>query len=134
MASQRPVRMAILGLGFMGSTHAKAVRQISNAELVAVYSQDEKKLAGDLTAIRGNLGGAGEVMNFAGVAQHRDLRAVFADGNIDAVDICLPTDLHEPVTIEALRAGKDVLVEKPMSLDDFGVDHMVSAASRYGRI
>jgi len=126
--------MAILGLGFMGSTHAKALRSVRGAELVAVFSQDEKKLAGDLTAVRGNIGGPGEQMDFSRLTQHHDLRAVFADSKIDAVDICLPTDLHESVAIEAIRSGKDVLVEKPMSLDDFGVDAMLSAASRYGRI
>ncbi len=134
MASQRPVRIAILGLGFMGSTHGKALREVAGAELAAVYSQDEKKLAGDLTAVRGNLGGPGEKMDFSRVTRHRDLRSLLADPKIDAVDICLPTDLHEQVTVEALRAGKDVLVEKPMGLDGFAVDHMVGAATRYGRV
>ncbi|HEY2018150.1 MAG TPA: Gfo/Idh/MocA family oxidoreductase [Bryobacteraceae bacterium] len=133
MASQQPVRIAILGLGFMGSTHGKALREVHGAELAAVYSQDEKKLSGDLRAVRGNLGRPGEKMDFSGVTKHRELRSLLVDPGIDAVDICLPTDLHESVTIEALRAGKDVLVEKPMGLDAFAVDHMVSAATRYGR-
>ena len=134
MASQRPVRLAILGLGFMGSTHAKALRHVGGAELAAVYSEDPKKLAGDLTSVRGNLGGPGEHMDFSGLTRHQDLRSVFADPHIDAVDICLPTDLHEQVAMEALRAGKHVLVEKPMGLDGFDVDRMVGAATRAGRI
>ncbi|SPF50652.1 Oxidoreductase domain protein [Candidatus Sulfopaludibacter sp. SbA4] len=134
MASDRPVRVAILGLGFMGSTHAKALREIPGAELAAVYSQDEKKLAGDLTAVRGNLGGPGEKLDFSAVTRHRDLDSVLADPHIDAFDICLPTDLHEPVAIEALRMGKHVLVEKPMGLDGFAVDHMLGAATRYKRV
>lgn len=118
----------------MGSTHSKAIREVPGAELAAVLSHDDKKLTGDLTQVRGNLGGLGEQMDFSRVARYRDLRSLLADAKIDAVDICLPTDLHEPATLEALRAGKDVLVEKPMSLDGFSVDHMVSAASRYGRV
>src|ERR1019366_4585351 len=93
MASQQPVRIAILGLGFMGSTHGKALREIPGAELTAVFDQDEKRLVGDLTSVRGNLGGPGERMDFSGVARHRELRSVFADPKIDAVDICLPTDM-----------------------------------------
>src|SRR5438105_1550975 len=134
MASQAPVRVAILGLGFMGSTHAKALRDIPGAELAAVYSQDEKKLSGDLTAVRGNLGGPGEKFDFSSVSQHRQLESLLADPSIDAVDICLPTDLHEPVAVEAMRVGKHVLVEKPMGLDGFDVDHMLRAASRYKKV
>jgi len=43
----------------MGSTHLKALRNVSGATLAAVVSADEKKLSGDLSAIQGNLGGPG---------------------------------------------------------------------------
>jgi len=127
------VRLAVLGLGFMGSTHLKALGAVRGAELVAVYSQDEKKLAGDLTSVRGNLGNRGERLDLSGVTQHRDLEAVLSDPDVEAIDICLPTDLHETVAVEALRAGKHVLVEKPMALDGYGVDRMLTAANRYKR-
>ena len=134
MVSDRPVRVAILGLGFMGSTHAKALREIPGAELAAVYSQDEKKLTGDLTAVRGNLGGPGEKLDFSRVVRYRELDAVLDDPNIDAVDICLPTDLHESVAIDAMRRGKHVLVEKPMGLDGCAVDNIVAASAQYNRV
>src|SRR5580704_17978446 len=98
----------------MGSTHLKALGNVRGVELAAVYSQDEKKLAGDLTSVHGNLGGGGEKLDFSGVTLHRQLDDVLADPDVEAVDICLPTDLHEGVAVEALRAGKHVLVEKPM--------------------
>jgi predicted dehydrogenase len=127
------VRLAVLGLGFMGSTHLKALGDVRGAELVAVYSQDEKKLAGDLTSVHGNLGGGGERMDLSRVTHHRQIEAVLADPEVEAVDICLPTDLHETVAVGALRAGKHVLVEKPMALDSYGVDRMTTAAGRYKR-
>lgn len=127
------MRLAVLGLGFMGSTHLKALGEVHGAELVAVYSQDEKKLAGDLTSVHGNLGGGGEKVDLSGVTQHRQLEAVLADPDVEAIDICLPTDLHEVVAVEGLRAGKHVLVEKPMALDSYGVERMMTAASRYKR-
>lgn len=127
------MRVAVLGLGFMGSTHLKALRDVRDAELVAVYSQDEKKLTGDLTSVGGNLGTSGEKLDFSGVTLHRDLEGALSDPEIEAVDICLPTDLHETVAVGALRAGKHVLVEKPMALDGFAVDRMMGAASRFKR-
>ncbi|HLK66231.1 MAG TPA: Gfo/Idh/MocA family oxidoreductase [Bryobacteraceae bacterium] len=127
------MRLAVLGLGFMGSTHLKALSGVRGAELVAVYSQDEKKLAGDLRSVHGNLGGGGEKVDLRGITQHRQLEDVLADRDVEAIDVCLPTDLHEVVAVEALRAGKHVLVEKPMALDAYGVDRMLTAASRYKR-
>ena len=134
MASDRPIRLAVLGLGFMGSTHVKALRDLPGVELVAVFSKDETKLSGDLTAVRGNIGTGGEKMDFATVSRYRDLDTLLNDSAIDAVDICLPTDLHVVVAVEAMRSGKHVLVEKPMALDGFAADRMISAASRSKRV
>jgi len=123
-----------LGLGFMGSTHLKALRNVPGATLAAVVSGDEKKLAGDLSGIQGNLGGPGEKMDFAGVERYRTVDEALGDPNVDAVDICLPTDRHAPVAIEALRAGKHVLVEKPMALDGETADRMIAEARRNNRV
>jgi len=130
----RPLQLAVLGLGFMGSTHVKALRAAPGVDLAAVYSSDDQKLSGDLTAIRGNIGGPGEKLDFSGVRKHRSLEDALADPAVEAVDICLPTDLHEIVAVAALRAGKHVLVEKPMALDAFAVDRMIGAASRFRRV
>jgi predicted dehydrogenase len=128
------MRLAVLGLGFMGSTHVKSLRSVAGAELAAVYSSDERKLTGDLTAVAGNIGGPGETLDFSRLKKYRDISTLLADPDIDAVDICLPTDLHAPVTIDALRAGKHVLVEKPMALDGASADRMVDEAARCGRV
>src|SRR5229473_5880724 len=67
------MRIAVIGLGFMGSTHLKALRDVPTAQLVAVVSSDDKKLAGDLSGIQGNIGGPGEKMDFSGVKKYRTL-------------------------------------------------------------
>ena len=128
------MRVGLIGLGFMGSTHLKALCAIPGAELVAVCSRDDAKLAGDLTGIQGNLGGPGAKMDFRGVAQYRDIRQLLQDPNVDAVDICLPTNLHAPVAVDALRAGKHVLVEKPMALDLHSAQHMIQEARKHDRV
>jgi predicted dehydrogenase len=113
------MKLAVLGLGSMGCTHVRALGEISAAELAGVYTSQESKVpAGEFTAVR----------------HFRDVDSVLADSAIDAVDICLPTYLHDQVAVDALRAGKHVLVEKPMALDLFGVDRMLNAARRYKRI
>jgi predicted dehydrogenase len=127
------MRIAVLGLGFMGSTHLKALRDMPGVETVAVHSSDEKKLAGDLSGIQGNIGGPGEKLDFSAVKKFRTIEPLLADASIDAVDICLPTHVHSSVAIDALRAGKHVLVEKPMALDGASADAMIAEASKQGR-
>jgi predicted dehydrogenase len=128
------MRIAVLGLGFMGSTHLKALRNVPGATLAAVVSADDAKLAGDLSGIQGNLGGPGEKMDFSAIARYHTVEEALRDPNVDAVDICLPTDCHAPVTLDALRAGKHVLVEKPMALDGDTADRMIAEAARHNRV
>jgi predicted dehydrogenase len=128
------MKIAVVGLGVMGATHIKAWRGVSGAELAAVVSSDAKKLAGDLSGIQGNLGAVGGIVDFSGVARYGTLEECLRDSNVEAVDICVPTDLHEELAILALRAGKHVLVEKPMALDGDGADRMMGEARQAGRV
>ena len=122
------MRIAIIGLGFMGSTHLKGLEAVKGATLTAVAEADPIKRSGDLSSIQGNLGGPGEKFDFSNVAQYADAAEVFADPNVDAVDICVPTHVHKPLTLAALRAGKHVLVEKPMGLTFAECEDMIEAA------
>jgi len=87
------MKVGVLGLGFMGTTHVKAWAEVEEVDLA-----------------------------FGSV------ESMLADTSVDAVDICLPTDMHAAVAIAALRAGKHVLVEKPMALDFGGAQSMRLAA------
>jgi predicted dehydrogenase len=128
------MKLAVVGLGFMGSTHLKALGKVPGAELAAVCSHDARKLEGDLSAVKGNLGGAGEQLDFRAVRKYREMDELLADPEIAAVDLCLPTDLHEAVTVAALRAGKHVLVEKPMALEGASASRMIAEAEKQGRV
>jgi predicted dehydrogenase len=125
--------LAIVGLGFMGATHLKAARQISGLQL-AVVSRNEKKLQGDLSSVAGNMSGFESSVDFSDVKTFRSFSDVLNDPSIDAVDLCLPTALHESYAIEALRAGKHVLVEKPMALEEAACDRMIAAAEQSQRL
>ena len=111
------MRLAVLGLGFMGATHLKAIKNIPGIELAAVSSDIPETLTGDLSSVQGNIGGPGEKYDFSNVRKYTDVWDALRDREIDAYDICLPTHLHAPAAIEALRTGRHVLVEKPMGLD-----------------
>ncbi len=128
------MRIAVAGLGFMGSTHVQALRHVAGAQLAAVVSGDPKKLNGDFSAIQGNLDRPSENLDFSSVKKYRTVEEALADPDIDAVDLCLPTHLHEPMTLAALGAGKHVLVEKPMALDGAGCDRMLDAAAKSGKL
>jgi len=127
------MKIAVLGLGFMGSTHLKAWRQIPGAEVAAVASSNQQRLSGDLSDVQGNLGGPGEKLDFSAIAKYSRAEDAVRDPNVEAVDICLPTHLHERVAVLALQSGKHVLVEKPMALDGAAADRMILEAARHGR-
>lgn len=124
------VNVGIVGIGFMGVTHFKALQKVKGARAAAICTRDENKLAGDWSRVQGNFGDAGGIQNLKGVARYREIDDLLADDSIDLVDICLPTPLHREMTIKALRAGKNVLVEKPVALTLKDADAMISAAQQ----
>jgi predicted dehydrogenase len=128
------LKVGVVGLGFMGSTHLQAYGSVPNAEVAALCSEDEKKLAGDLSSIQGNLDRPGQAMDFGKAARYRKFDDLLADRNIDAVDLCVPSYLHTDLTMKALAAGKHVLVEKPMALTGEACDAMIAASKKAGKV
>jgi predicted dehydrogenase len=120
-------------VGFMGMIHYLASRRVEGAEVVAMCSRDPKKLAGDWTSIQGNFGPRGTQMDLSGISLYDDFTAMLADPRVDLVDLCVPSDLHGRMAVEALDAGKAVLVEKPIALSIEDADAMVAASQRAGR-
>jgi predicted dehydrogenase len=127
------IHIGILGIGFMGVTHFKALRQVPGAKVVALCTRDPKKLSGDWRGVQGNFGGAGGVQDLTGIRKYRDMDGLFADRGVDLVDICLPTPLHKRATLEALAAGKHVLLEKPIEVSLAAADRMLAAAKKARR-
>jgi predicted dehydrogenase len=127
------VGIGIVGIGFMGMIHYLAARRVEGARVVALCSRDPKKLAGDWTSIQGNFGPRGTQMDLSGISLYEDYAAMLADPAVDLVDLCVPNDLHGRMAIQALKAGKPVLVEKPIALTMEEADAMVAAAREAGR-
>lgn len=127
------VGIGIVGIGFMGMIHYLAAAKAAGARVVALCSRDPKKLAGDWTSIQGNFGPRGSQMDLSGVALYADFEAMLADPHVDLVDLCVPNDAHARMAIQALAAGKHVLVEKPIALQLPEADRMLAAATAAGK-
>lgn len=114
------LRIAILGSGFMGSTHARAYHRMDNVEIAMIYASSPKR--------------AEPLANELGSTWTDDLDTILNDRSIDAVDICLPTSEHRQATEAVLHAGKHVLLEKPLALSLADAEAIVTAADQSDRI
>ena len=116
-----PVRFALIGFGAWGSHHARAIAESPRAELVAIAARSEKSQAAARAA-------------HPGVRVVGDYRELLADPSIEAVDVVLPSDLHLPVGRAVLEAGKHLLMEKPMGLNEAECDELLRLARERGRL
>jgi predicted dehydrogenase len=128
------VGVGIVGIGFMGMIHYLAARRVRGAQVVAICSRDTNKLAGDWTSIQGNFGPRGTQMDLGEASRYSDFDAILADPAVDLVDLCVPNDAHAKMAIQALGAGKHVLVEKPIALSIGEADAMLGAAAAAGKL
>jgi predicted dehydrogenase len=128
------VKIGIIGLGFMGATHIAALHEMEGLQLAAVCTTNERALQGDLTQAGGNLDLPPARYDFSAVRKYKDWERLVADPEIEAVDICLPTDYHPKAAIAALQRGKHVLCEKPMALTAGECERMQAAAAENKRV
>src|SRR5439155_5630001 len=66
--------------------------------------------------------------------EYNDAKDLIADKDIDAVSVCLPNDLHAPIALAALRAGKHVVCEKPPAVSVGEAKRMDAAARKVGKV
>ena len=120
----RALRVAVVGTGFMGKMHAHAWRT-AHRFFDLPYSPVLQLLVGrDLERTRR----AAQEYGFAEASTR--WRDAIERHDIDVIDICAPGQLHEPLAVEALEAGKHVLCEKPLANDLAAAERMTAAAER----
>jgi predicted dehydrogenase len=134
------IGVGVVGLGFMGRTHiesyATARRAGRNGRLVAVCDRDVERRSGGNEG-RGNIATgekAAALFDPAEVRTYASADELFADPRVDLVSICTYTDTHSDLAIRALRAGKHVLVEKPVALRAADVRRVIDAARATDRL
>lgn len=121
MAGAAPIRFGVVGAGAIAQTaHLPALAKTRGAELVAVCDNDSAKARA--------------------LAERFGARDVFTDiddllelETLDAVVVATPNHLHEPHVLASLRAGVDVLCERPLSLTTRGVERILAAAQKTDR-
>ena len=127
------VRVGIAGIGFMGMIHYLGYQRVRGAKVCAICEKIPERLAGDWRSIQGNFGPRGEKMDLTGITCYSEIDDMLADPNIDMIDICLPPFAHAEMAIAALKAGKNVLCEKPIALKTSDARKMVSTAQKTGK-
>jgi predicted dehydrogenase len=123
----KPLRVGMIGYGFMGKAHSNAYAKVAHffPELVhrpvlqAVCGRDGAKARG-----------FADIWGYAHV--ETDWRKLVERDDIDAVDICVPNNLHKEIALAAARAGKMILCEKPLSMSVAGGEAMVEAVEKAG--
>jgi predicted dehydrogenase len=116
--AERRLRAGVVGTGALGRHHARVWAGLAGAELAGVYDVDA--------------GRAAEVAAQYGGRVFPDLAALLTEAQ--AVSVAVPTSLHHEITLRALEAGRDVLVEKPISATLAQADALVACAAARGRV
>lgn len=113
------MKWALIGYGGMGRWHVEKLRTLPEFEIAGVYDiLPERRKA----AVKD------------GLTAYDSLESLLADASVELVTIATPNDLHRPIAIQAMAAGKHVISEKPVTLSSRDLQAMIDASRKYGRI
>jgi predicted dehydrogenase len=110
------IRAAVVGVGHLGRHHARILAALEGVSLVAVVDTDAER--------------ASAVASASGTRPLGDYRELA--GQVDAVSVAAPTELHHEIGMHFLRQGVSVLVEKPMTRTLAEADELIAAAAASG--
>lgn len=113
----KKIRIAIVGYGGMGSKHVKIMDGNEMVECAGAYDIDPRRL---------------EVAQSDGIAVYRSMEELLADPTVDVVTVAIPNDQHRDVCIRIMRAGKNVVCEKPVALNSAELQDMIRTAEECG--
>jgi predicted dehydrogenase len=115
--TSRPLRFGLVGTGYWARVaYAAALASTDGVEFAAVWGRDPRAAADLAAAYR--------------ATTHDDISAFLAD--VDAVAFAVPPDVQAPLATRAARAGKHLLLEKPVALDEADADRLVQAVEEAG--
>lgn len=113
-----PLRFGLVGCGVIGPVHAEALASLPDARLVAVADLDMER-ARKLTAQYGG-------------TPYPDLQSMLEQAALDVVIVCTPSGLHGEHACQIMRAGRHVIVEKPMEIHRETLDEMLRVQQETG--
>jgi len=117
---EKQYRFGIIGSGMISNIHAIAIQSLPQGELAGVTDYSPERAV----AFAGKYG----------IRAYESVEQMLADENIDIVCICTPSGFHAEQTLAALKAGKHVVLEKPMALTTESAAELVKACEVYGRM
>lgn len=109
-------RFGIIGHGRISENHMESIKVLPGARLAAVCDINAEALTK-----------ASRTYDCKGYTNYQEM---LADSNIDVVNICTESGLHARIAIDAIQAGKHVLVEKPMAMSLAEADRMIAAKTQ----
>ena len=121
MSTYDPIRIGIIGAGAIGRVHASIFQQIDEVMIRGLYDVNTS-LATELSTEYGT------------AAVYNSVEAMLNSPEIDAVVIGVPNKFHKPLAIQALQAGKHVLLEKPMGLNGTDAAEIYAVQQQTGKI
>ncbi|MBI5393036.1 Gfo/Idh/MocA family oxidoreductase [Candidatus Woesearchaeota archaeon] len=114
------VNIAVIGTGTWGKNHVRVLSELGEVNLVKICDMNEKSLL--------------PLQKTFHVSATTDYKEILNDKTIQTVNICTPASMHYSVVKEMLLAGKDVLVEKPLTLDIAQSEELAKIAKDNNRI
>ena len=111
-------KVGLVGYGFMGHMHAQCYVATGDAKIEALCDIDPAKRK--------------EAEDKYGCKTYECIDCMLKDANLDIVDVCVPTYLHEEMVIKAAKAGKNIMCEKPMSTSVEACERMIKAVKDAG--
>ncbi len=116
---QKDIMIGIVGFGGMGNWHRETLETIDGIKLAGIFDIKEERVA---FAKENN------------ISTYESLEELLTDDNIDVVLIATPNDVHKPIAIQAMRAGKHVISEKPVTLNSTDLQEMIDVAKETGKL
>ncbi|MBI5699158.1 Gfo/Idh/MocA family oxidoreductase [Candidatus Saganbacteria bacterium] len=110
------IKVGVVGAGVMGDHHARIYSTLNEAKLIGLYDPDPAR--------------SGEVAARYGCASFPDIISLAS--SVDALSIASPTSTHYSIALDLLRAGKHLLIEKPIALDVQQAEELCSLAQERG--
>jgi UDP-N-acetylglucosamine 3-dehydrogenase len=114
----KQTNVGVIGVGSMGYNHVRIYSELENANLVAISDM-----------VRGTLDNVSKEFNTVGYVDYDNILNM---DDVELVNICVPTVFHHEVVMRALKAGKNVLVEKPIASDLCDAREMINTAKDEG--
>lgn len=125
------IRAAVVGFGFMGMIHAINILKNEKLRLVAIVDKDLDGIERKITSGEGNFSvGSIDPGELNEMNKYLSISQCIENEQLDAVHICVHTDLHYALAKEALEAGLNVFLEKPMTLDINNGQELIDLADK----